>query len=735
MENAPPYDEEESRVSLAWPVLIYSAQLPVANEYENIFDTLILSLANIHVTDTRDAASKTHLPEEFVRVVQSSLCGRGLLDRHNVLTTDGRKEAERNRKIEMKDVCVLQDRISGELLPFISFEKLHKLVSNKSNSKKLLTFNKGTTGDSRKITAAKIYYERREIAEPNAQEVRVAYKMFKRRTQDIARDFKIPELAAGEIIVSKGCEKAYLHCFASMSIKNTDVVTVSDGLTGDDYYPLTEELIESPNMEDVVKRLKQILQDRQEKQGRQAESKGKDEKDAKGAEDAEAYSSAKGEKKTMALADSEKVSWLLDDAARKIESGKNGANAAMGSAAQKQHEKDKKKAAEELYEAIERTLAIVAKEHREDTLYDTMMNSDAECNARMAKSFAQSAGFNVTAQNERLFDAILPGKIRAALEESAEDDSDIQMQSLLALCLAGASQDSWHPMNTLAAGFADCLTFLCGIKRVRDSAMHGDRIDADEKLMDSILRRTRKMIRILMPQSSNEAERPESDASAQGGDHTRGNTEVEKAQRERLDASIALDEMFGVQQMRRTPPEQRSIMLCVQMSAKAGDYETLVQDSASLLQKMFIAIYKDYKEADECTDGGSIGGGGDSSLASRIKEKAESRARQAELLGIDERLPRSLANVNDNRVQMAAEGRDVSLGSSFIVFLAMTDIKRLVRMGKECPTLVQLVEELLDLRGHGNNIRGMNADEINRCKSRVLECVKKLEMVYYGGKR
>jgi hypothetical protein len=106
-------------------------------------------------------------------------------------------------------------------------------------------------------------------------------------------------------------------------------------------------------------------------------------------------------------------------------------------------------------------------------------------------------------------------------------------------------------------------------------------------------------------------------------------------------------------------------------------------------------------------------------------EKAESNSIMASLGS----LPKCLKSVNVQRIRSAIEGRDSTLGSLTIAFLVSSEIELLGELAALCPGFLDVVSQLLDLRGHGNVTIEANLEVIMPlCKDAIMVVGALLEL-------
>lgn len=708
---------DEARVDVAWPVLVISVSLPLNQDEGNVFDALVLGLAKAGITDTDDVADVSCLDRNFIYFVQCSLRDRGLLSSRMEITNAGIHCVPVDNVAKDTEAFVLQDRIGGKVLPFVGLTTPSYIQSDSAKDHKL-SFDLGTQGKPRTVKARMIYYQKTMPDKVNEEGIRSAYKEFKRRCRKVLSsngNNQIPRLARGRVSIGAGAEEAYLHCSASMKRGLDLSVVMSDGVTGEYSSLLSRELRESRNIDDITNYLKNaLLQNAKPRSGSQSGASNGVSTDVVSVDARDKGAQKGGRQRDSAdrpIADDD-VSAMVNKAAGKaakwtrkdkdglyvLPQNSNEANERQGNFAE---------AIKELYVAIENALVVCVKCGDAEELYQLMENGSTEDNAAIGKGLAANVGFKMDKGEDSLFASVPPGKISAALEGKQRE-----MQPLLLLALAQGSVDKRHPINILAVQFSDCLTFLRDIKRCRDRVMHGGSdTDFVPQQMSSLLRRTRKMVSVLL--NANVEEKTAYNAFDTAADRTQCGFDWE---RDVLKPSMALDRVFGAIVMQRIKPEWKDLLLSMEAAYEAvpQDISGFVQEGASLLQCVIRDVYTRYRK---------IG-----AKMIDIVATSEERARGAHLLPNDGKMPVVLATVSAKHTMSAARGGNGTLGAALLVLLAGAEDDVLMQLGHDEPNIIDVVAAVAERRGHGSSIK--QEGSVKEMRDGILGCVKKLEVIY-----
>lgn len=106
---------------ILWPCYEFIAQGEGIEDYEkNIIEEVVLKLAEINVTDSKEIASCTGLEEDLVVFIQSRLEQRDCLDSCYHITDCGKQKLGEFSKNQSKEIHVYVDAVSGRIIPYYS---------------------------------------------------------------------------------------------------------------------------------------------------------------------------------------------------------------------------------------------------------------------------------------------------------------------------------------------------------------------------------------------------------------------------------------------------------------------------------------------------------------------------------------------------------------------------------------------------------------------------------------
>jgi hypothetical protein len=249
----------------------------------------------------------------------------------------------------------------------------------------------------------------------------------------------------------------------------------------------------------------------------------------------------------------------------------------------------------------------------------------------------------------------------------------VSMDPALAVALVQAEMNSEHPLRRVATKHPDFLQRLRMLGRARGDDVHGKSepyLPTDVLASDSFMQ---SVVTTLIP-SIRFVESLDSEAFIAHAD-------------EIIQARTNLQADLGYRAMSRLGRSTETSLLKAErhlLSMRHGD------DAQGLISNLCSAI--------QSALSGLMLGQVKSIASSGFFEKAESNSIMASLGS----LPKSLKSVNVQRIRSAIEGRDSTLGSLTIAFLVSSEIELLGELAALCPGFLDVVSQLLDLRGHGN---------------------------------
>ncbi len=286
----------------------------------------------------------------------------------------------------------------------------------------------------------------------------------------------------------------------------------------------------------------------------------------------------------------------------------------------------------------------------------------------------------------------VPGKIL-----SFRDRGEGEMQVVLPVALLAARKNDRFPFRSFLRGHPDCLQHILKIKELRDADRHADtnwktvfdkeHIAFMQSFVASLLPGMRFPGTPPTPMHDAEAERDE-----------------------RLEATIRLQEFFGVSAFDRMDGTLRERLLRAEMFSRSlgdcGEKEGTFADAMPCLNTLAAAA--------QCAFRPLFTGRNPGDPKSDFAAVAEKRAVEA---GWKE-LPHTLKTVRAEMVRQTLEGNDKTLGASAVAWLLRADDGTLRWAASRHKTLLHDLDTLLAKNKHGNQRCPMPAEELEKlCKS------------------
>jgi DNA-directed RNA polymerase subunit RPC12/RpoP len=317
------------------------------------------------------------------------------------------------------------------------------------------------------------------------------------------------------------------------------------------------------------------------------------------------------------------------------------------------------------------------------------------------------------------------------------------MQPLLALAIAGASQDNRHPAFRLASKNPTVLSFIAKLKSWRDPVAHGhgDELDyreimqvtsyrclkcetvyrvsekpiecsncsseeliADTTLLDDYKNQTYNIIKSLFP-------------SLVPIGNTVNNTEntiIEDIDQLILKADIALDEFFGMNAMRLMPSNLREQLKNIELQInEEGGSSGVINSLSSVLGISLFDAISTHKSGNEITE--------------QPKNVALNKAIESNFELVGQALPKCLDTVQKDRERQAINGISATLGANCLALLIVMPTDVLNKISGYKPNLLIFISEIINLRGHGNNVQQqISKNELLELKTQSYQIIKLL---------
>lgn len=684
-----------AKQSVLWPCHAFNISIPQKKKTGlNVFEDTVLMITEIESGDTEKIALLTCLEKELVAFIQNRLNQLGLLNDRYDLSEHGREllnewQNKSDGNLEYTVATVFVDLLSGKLLSYVSTEQLRYKKISRIGDNGIIEFYINSTNEKSRVSARQIRPAKNSFWKtvPDSNDIIRAIREFKKKYKRYALlnqgvDQHPPPVPMAEAIsLHENPELVYLHCNVLIQIGNSDLLVTDGGGFG--FSESFADYLTSQDWQWVIDLKNKGVIDRLSS----------DQSD----EEAEAESSAgDGLKKYPRIARSlRRAQEYLSDAVKIDVDSSN----------------DEQEFARliglsvvALYEAIEWTLRFVVSDNPV-THWERLFSSQSYLeNDKILRSFATKIGFDVSDSVKALLQ-VKPGKIRAV------DRGVSEMQPLLALAIAGAINDSKHPLHHLAIEDSGCLSFINMLKEVRDPVSHGSSTDVElsPKTLEGYRDRTVRLIRSLIPDITEDAY-----------------TAIKKHERDidqvRLKARIELDNSLGLGFVHSVSPALREELIKVTI---LGQNHVLDNDQrqqyinflASTMQLSLYGVTKDRR----------------SSVQNRIslRDEAIKKILQSGFYPDTDTIPVQINTVNTKRLYRAVQGSSTTLGAHLLSVFLLCSETELIQLRKSDPTFVDFVANLIRLRGHGNKHQsGFSRDDIESLKSSVFKAIKIITEVF-----
>ena len=639
---------------ILWPCGVYNIFIPHRGFNRlNIFEETILGLTAIGIKETAKLADESCMENDLVSFIQNRLSLLGFLDSRKEITDRGKavlaqKESDAER--DYVAATAFMDLTNGKMLPFVMIGALEYKTLVKNDGKRAEFKYKPT--DEWSVTAQIIRGNEKWLP-PKENEIIGAIRKFRERYDKYAafseNTASPPNIPRNSIIISPLFAPVYLHCKAFIQKSNPDAIVVTDGFgfgfSGSFAYHL--ENYDNGSIVTAVKE-KAVVDFIVLKDG-----------------------TKKPAKKRIHL-----IAQLIIKAKDIFKETQK--YVGQGDSADRTAAKEYQYALTETYEALERTFAQIVFDEG-DIQYAGNYAGNFTDSKEILKGCAKKIGLMVNKRNEFMLKPKY-GKLRLM------DEDSIDMHSVLALAITGASYSGHHPFNKLAEEYPEILSILSDFNIIRKPAMHsGSEIRNLRERLEYYLEKSKKIITLLLPDIAKQF-----DSYSEKSD----SPDIEKINQDRLKARNKLDRYFGVAAMCDMNPELREQLIPISIldeNAGNGDFpfKSGINDLAAALQRMYheVILTADIFQRKN-------------NSPSEIKSIAFEKAVRAGFTKTIQDIP-PILDVSPEKLMYVLQGSSYSLQANFIVLLYLCGDETLRVLCKECPDLIKFTAELADLRGHG----------------------------------
>tara|TARA_Y100000294_G_scaffold73630_1_gene69476 strand:- start:1039 stop:2022 length:984 start_codon:yes stop_codon:yes gene_type:complete len=326
---------------------------------------------------------------------------------------------------------------------------------------------------------------------------------------------------------------------------------------------------------------------------------------------------------------------------------------------------------------------------------------------------AKNIGFTIS-ERFTLFE-VAPGKFKAVSEGSVE------LQPLLSLSILGASNDIMHPIHSLAINNKDWLNIIYKLKKFRDAEQHGDiqKNKIKVKEAEDFIYQIYETIRMLLPKTAVKVKVKGKEVDNED------NETINDQKRDKV--FIHLQEEFGYNEFNLLDKDIKELFIRIELftienknsNEEKIDCSNAITNLASLLQNTTLNILKTILIKNDMVN--------DHYTRNVFQQKVE----QYFSISKDQ-FPKSLINVNRKRIKEASNGLSSTLGAGIIALINIGNDSIVEKLGLIKPNLIEVVGDLLDKRGHGNEPVLMGYKELKEIKNKVYTNFKQLQDIENG---
>lgn len=675
-----------ARRSVLLPCYVFSVSLPSDNKNPlNIFEQTVLKITEPESGNTKNIAEATCMDEDLVLFVQNRLSQLGLLNSRYELTDSGKESLGALQDISLdktdyKAVRVFVSAIDNKLLPYV-----HEGGLRYENVAEMDGDSVAFRLDTRKndIWAKLVPHPNNKCTPPSVLNILKAISEFRRRYRRYAllkggeMPCSPPDIPSDvTLTVSEEPDLVHLHCIALVQKGNHDLV-VTDGSE----FGFSSSFANYLNNKESkwVAKLKQKAG--VEKLGGNSEA-----------------SSSSNEIKKYP-----KIETPLEDAKKyiaELESMK-----VTSSNSQKKMKNLINKVFISLYGAMEWALSFVVAEWPQYEWENLFSSQDYRGNEKLLRSLASKIGFKDLNTLGSLF------KVRPA-GITAFRKGEVDMQTLLALAIAGAVGNSNHGLHKLASHDPLCLSFILELKKGRDLASHGEDASIDADTLKEHFSKAIKIIKLLVP------DLPDSIVEARSPKvgNENGNEQA------RLEARVFMDEYLGAGFTQGLPANIReeairAIMLC----QNNLDGHLASRCIMHLSSAMELALYEMIRDRI----------GWSENKVSK-KDEALEMIVSCGFYPSREDIPGEIKGVRDDMLLRVVVNCKGSIGAATLALFLFGSEEELKMLKEKNQGFIDLVAEVIRLRGHGNKPIDITYEDLDRLKRSVLESIKTTIEVFHG---
>lgn len=672
----------KARTRVLWPCHAFNVTWPrKSRDKLNIFEETILKLTTVVSNDGERLAKVSSLPLELVLFIQSQLQNETYLDEDYNITESGHAVLDKCAPTieDYRRVTVYVDLLTGRVLNYVNSHK-HQYENVLEHNNKFVKFIVGPVGNTKELRAKPLYYHEtfKDKVPSTCEVIRAAEQYCEKHRkcsilsgESIGQEIVIPQSDA--ITIDSTPELIYLNCSIILEPGRTDVIVTGGcglGISG----TFTKYL-------------------------RQQEYKwlNKFKKDSA----VEKYSEHNEKPQFGRFSEKFKiypqVCRALRQALEKYADYKK-YKSTSNEATRRRRDSAADRALVGLYEVVEWSLRQIVNDNPVMSQWEKILLSQSyEDNGRLLCSFALQLGYSMTLKDKNLL-KVQSGKIVAIRS------GHVELQPILALALVGATQTGQHPLSRMAVVDSHFISFLTELKSIRDAIQHGNYSSTNSQKLPDYKERVFQFLETVFH-----------DCVLQKNPVLYGSEDEEE---ESLKAVVELEEFFG-RTFNTMPADLREILLrsVIEMNdnlQKTENQQQAVNGLAAALQQSLLQCIKGHEQTG-------------SDLKDDIRLKAFRRAFDAELLMAPNSIPKSLSTVREQHIGPACKGKSSTLGATFIALFYVYPEAKLQELARKLPDMIQIVSELIELRGHGiDQGKTISNDILMSIKTNVFNMIKVL---------
>lgn len=676
-----------ARQSILWPCHAFNISIPQKRKSGlNVFEETVLRITEIESSNTGKIAQLTCLKKELVTFIQNRLNQLGLLNDRYELSEHGREllnewQNESDGNLEYTVATVFVDLLSGKLLPYVSTEQLsYKKISGIGDNG-FIDFLTNSTDEKSRVRARQIRPAKDSFWKtvPDSNDIIRAIREFKKKYKrhallnQGADQYPPPVPMAEAISLHDNPELVYLHCNVLIQIGNSDLL-VTDGC-GFGFSESFANYLTSQNLSWITE-LKQ---------------KGVVEEI--------------GTSDSLVKIDSNKT-YKYAEISRRIKNSQNSLGKIKdlkpnSSSYESEYKREVESGIKNLYASLEWALRQIVSDFPVPQWEDIFSSQNFRDNEKLLHGFAEKTGFLVTEKNQSILQ-VKAGAIRQI------EQGKVELQPLLALCIAGANGNSSHPMHTLAQNHSGFLGFALKLKKYRDPIEHGSTdLNLDADTLIGLIEDTIPLVTSLVPEVA-------SDLNV--GNRASSDRDINQ---DRLKATIELEKNLGnalVSDFSHDIKEQ--LVRSEMMLAKYTDDKAIeiIKCYASVIQQALFEATNDRKFENKRDD---------------IREEAIEKIVQSGFYPAPDAIPEQISKVNAGRLYRTVQGSSTTLGAHLLALFLLASETELIQLQKSDPEFVDFVANLIRLRGHGNKQQSdFSRDDMESLKNNVFKAIKIITKVF-----